>query len=130
MIFMTLFKYIRPERLDVIEKREIRFTQPAALNDPFELRPQFESLVGQAEVLATLNNVPVDLDPVIKQAYDMLPESYREFMSYDVAAKTIRALMATKQTREATSQGLRSFLTLMNDGASLISEKIYEVLNS
>ena len=47
---MTLFKYMRPERIDVVENLEIRFTQPDALNDPFELRPQFESLVAEADV--------------------------------------------------------------------------------
>src|SRR5438477_617377 len=30
---MTLFKYIRPERIDVIQNLEIRFTQPDAFNE-------------------------------------------------------------------------------------------------
>ena len=34
-----LFEYIRAERIDVIRNLEIRFTQPDALNDPFELQP-------------------------------------------------------------------------------------------
>lgn len=36
---MSLYKYISPERLDVIRNLRIRFTQPGAQNDPFELRP-------------------------------------------------------------------------------------------
>lgn len=31
-----LYKYLPPERLDVIKNLKIRFTQPSALNDPFE----------------------------------------------------------------------------------------------
>ena len=34
-IAMTLFKYTRPERIDVLQNLEIRFTQPGAR--PFEL---------------------------------------------------------------------------------------------
>src|SRR5215467_14012687 len=37
---MLLYKFLTPERLDVLEKGLIRFTQPAALNDPFESRPR------------------------------------------------------------------------------------------
>jgi len=36
---MVLYKYLQPSRLDVLEHRRIRFTQPANFNDPFEFRP-------------------------------------------------------------------------------------------
>ena len=36
---MILYKYLSPERLDVLENACIRFTQPDELNDPFESRP-------------------------------------------------------------------------------------------
>ena len=36
---MSLYKYIPPERLDIIRGLRIRFTQPGAQNDLFELRP-------------------------------------------------------------------------------------------
>jgi hypothetical protein len=36
---MILYKYLPPERLDVIKHRKIRFTQPGDFNDPFEFRP-------------------------------------------------------------------------------------------
>lgn len=36
---MVLYKYLQPERLDVIKHRKIRFTQPGDFNDPFEFRP-------------------------------------------------------------------------------------------
>ncbi len=38
---MIVYKYLRPDRIDVLEKCLIRFTQPAALNDPFETLPDF-----------------------------------------------------------------------------------------
>lgn len=36
---MIFYKYVIPERIDVLLNGMIRFTQPTALNDPFELRP-------------------------------------------------------------------------------------------
>jgi len=36
---LELFKYLKPERVDVLKNLKIRFTQAAALNDPFESFP-------------------------------------------------------------------------------------------
>jgi hypothetical protein len=38
---MSLFKYVPPERIDIIENGFVRFTQPCAFNDPFETFPCF-----------------------------------------------------------------------------------------
>jgi tetratricopeptide (TPR) repeat protein len=37
---MILYKYLPAERLDVLERAVIRFTQPVAFNDPFECDPR------------------------------------------------------------------------------------------
>ncbi|GAA4916794.1 DUF2971 domain-containing protein [Mucilaginibacter defluvii] len=39
---MILYKYLSPERIDVLNNLEIRFTQVEALNDPFEGNPNFK----------------------------------------------------------------------------------------
>lgn len=126
---MTLFKYIRPERIDVIENLVIRFTQPDALNDPFELRPHFDSLVAEADVLANLPETPVDLRPMVAQAYSMLSEEQRAVLPPDAAMQAIEDFMATDDAREATAQGLHLFLQLMRDGAAPIREAIYRAFN-
>ena len=41
---MIFYKYLPPERIDILQNRLIRFTQPNALNDPFEARPNFHAL--------------------------------------------------------------------------------------
>ena len=41
---MSYFKYLPPERIDVLINSTIRFTQPAALNDLFEFRPTIERI--------------------------------------------------------------------------------------
>lgn len=47
---MKLYKYVVPDRVDVLQNRSIRFTQPEYLNDPFELRPRVEQLLSNADV--------------------------------------------------------------------------------
>ena len=42
---MPVFKYLAPERIDVLENLKIRFTQASALNDPFESLPMIEKLI-------------------------------------------------------------------------------------
>jgi len=49
---MVLYKYLTPARLDVLERRVIRFTQPAAFNDPFEFKPCIESAASQDHLRA------------------------------------------------------------------------------
>lgn len=124
---MTLYKYVHPARIDVLENLEIRFTQPGALNDPFELRPHIDSLIEQADVLASMRDLPGDLRPMIKQAYEMLP-ALKE-VPLEFAVESIEEFMATEEAREATAEGLRIFLQLMGEGASPIRNAIYRALN-
>lgn len=41
---MVFYKYVSAERIDILQRRLIRFTQPYAMNDPFEGRPDFYEL--------------------------------------------------------------------------------------
>jgi len=38
---MLIYKYVVPDRIDILENGNIRFTQVDALNDPFESYPCF-----------------------------------------------------------------------------------------
>lgn len=124
---MALFKYIRPERIDVIENLEIRFTQPDALNDPFELHPPIDSIVAEADVLANLPESPVDLRPMVAQAYAMLPEP--KPIPFEFAMNAVEQFMATDEARQATADGVRIFLNMMRDGAAAIRDAIYRAFN-
>jgi len=46
----VLYKYLPPERIDVLESGKIRFTQPAVFNDPFESSPVFSDFVSREEM--------------------------------------------------------------------------------
>ena len=51
---MTLYKYLEPARIDVLENRKIRFSQINALNDPFEGKPYYARLASDERILAEL----------------------------------------------------------------------------
>src|SRR5271154_115746 len=44
---MPYYKYVMPERVDILENLRIRFTQVSALNDPFESFPAVRLPDGQ-----------------------------------------------------------------------------------
>ena len=52
----TLYKYIAPERTDVLESFRLRYSQAAALNDPFECLPSVDSDMD-AELDATSTRI-------------------------------------------------------------------------
>jgi hypothetical protein len=43
---MILYKYCSPERLDILQNCQVRFTQPNKFNDPFELLPSYTDKVS------------------------------------------------------------------------------------
>jgi hypothetical protein len=46
----VLYKYLPPERIDVLESGKIRFTQPAVFNDLFESSPAFSDFASREEM--------------------------------------------------------------------------------
>jgi hypothetical protein len=44
---LILYKYLPPERSDILKNRRIRFTQPGDFNDPFEFRPYIETAMEE-----------------------------------------------------------------------------------
>ncbi len=46
---MDFYKYVPAERIDILQNCLIRFTQPRALNDPFEGQPDFYALGSKKE---------------------------------------------------------------------------------
>lgn len=42
---MYLYKYVTSERMDILKNCKVRFTQPAFLNDPFELSPTLQEFL-------------------------------------------------------------------------------------
>lgn len=76
---MIVYKYLHPDRIDVLQNTLIRFTQPAALNDPFEgmsnlseIRRFFEQLtkgLGQGTDLIETDDDYVSTEQAITDTF-------------------------------------------------------------
>lgn len=71
---MKLFKYLHPDRIDVLENKSIRFSQPLAFNDPFEFKPVISDIVSGEFFQAYLEE---HLESIADEQLLKLPSSYR-----------------------------------------------------
>jgi len=61
---MRLFKYLHPDRVDVLAGKTISFSQPENLNDPFEMKPP----IDEPDFMAQVNEYSkVELNKLIDQ---------------------------------------------------------------
>ena len=128
---MKLYKYLRPDRIDVITNLELRFTQPGALNDPFELRPQFQSLISEAQLLAGLAQAPLDLGPRLREAYDMLPAAERGQIPFETAATLINTFLSTQEMRAMVSAtAVNLFREMAPELTQRFQEQLHAALNA
>lgn len=97
---MTLYKYLSFERVDVLRDREIRFTQAAALNDPFELKPYFESFFPDSELRRRLASHPIDVTQHVASAYQRLSAAQRAKMSPESFADQVCVIMRRPDFQE------------------------------
>ena len=51
---MIFYKYVSAERIDILQNRLIRFTQPNGMTDPFEARPYFYIPKAEQRILSDL----------------------------------------------------------------------------
>jgi len=126
---MDLYKYVVPDRIDVLTAGRIRFSQAIALNDPFELRPFFETLVPERQVLEGLSG-HFDLEPHLANAYAIAPREARARISYDDFRQLAYASLLTPDGQEAFVQTIAATLAVFRDVAPNLRDKMYETLST
>lgn len=77
---MPLFKYLHPDRTDVLLGRSIRFSSPAVLNDPFELNPHLASLASPEHMEAKITQLFSEL---VREELAKLPSEVRALVSVE-----------------------------------------------
>ena len=90
---MKLFKYVAEERITILEEGLIRFTQPQAFNDPFELKPQISSIASPLHLEEHLN---INFQAILREEYEKLPHQAKmvlPFPAYLQFAETKREEM-------------------------------------
>lgn len=81
----TLFKYLHPDRLDVLTQGFIRFTPPLNTNDIFEVRQTFDLFAGpKMKELFEIENQSIDIDELLNEqlVQSGLPFSLAEVKSF------------------------------------------------
>lgn len=53
---MLLYKYVPYERIDILKNNLIRFTQPAALDDPSEMRVQIKKMIDESTLTQMIDS--------------------------------------------------------------------------
>ena len=88
-----LYKYLAPDRIDVLQNRRIRFTPPGAFNDPFEFRPVLKTLGSDPELK---QQIDVELNKVadaelakIGPALSLVPKAQVDLLRANARAKML-----------------------------------------
>lgn len=119
-----LYKYFAPERSSFFEDWLIRFTQPGALNDPFEMRPHIAGFGTQAEELALAsdrweNHAKGKYDKLVKQRGHLM--SYKDFRAKIERFRSPMIQEAIAKSSEQNPKMARKFDEILNSGMGILS---------
>lgn len=67
-----LYKYLISDRIDILNNKLIRFTQPSALNDPFELKPIFDELFSEHQINEAIDPPFERIEDALRREYENL----------------------------------------------------------
>ena len=109
---MPLFKYLHPDRIDVLLGQSIRFSSPAVFNDPFELKPHLAALASPEHMEAHITRV--------------LPELVREELAK--LPQEVQALIPVEALHEILLRQLPEAKRNIQGMAELLMPKLQEVM--
>ena len=113
---MILYKYLTPERIDVLRNKCIRFTQPADFNDPFEFKPVISEIFTDAAV-----------GEYVEKNFDRIVEEELAKYGALIPAFAKNLLPAFIATQKSNFPAL--FKSISPEMVSIIKPKIFELLN-
>lgn len=101
---MALYKYLHTDRTDVLRNQCIRFSSPAVLNDPFELKPHLAGLATPEYAAAELHRA---LPRVLAEELAQLPAELRSLVPEEVLQAFLKTqLPAIQKSFGSTSSHL------------------------
>lgn len=101
---MPLFKYLHPDRTDVLLGQSIRFSSPAVLNDPFELKPHLAALASPEHMEAEMTRVFPEL---MREELAKLPSEVRALVSVEALQELfVRQLPQAKRNVQGMAEML------------------------
>lgn len=83
---MLLYKYVHPDRIDILQNFQLRFSSPAALNDPFEMKPSISALASSNEIIKQFHK---NLPELLSEEYSKLSPEMRAVLTPELFAAVI-----------------------------------------
>lgn len=77
---MKLYKYFHPDRIDVLRNGKIRFSQPGAFNDPYEMQMYIDKDLLSCDLTALMEQ---EFKDIIWKEYKKLPKNIKDKMSFN-----------------------------------------------
>ena len=93
---MPLYKYLHPDRTDVLRNQCIRFSSPAVLNDPFELKPHLAALATPEYAAAELRRA---MPRVLAEELAKVPAELRALIPGHVMETLLESQLPRFQTQ-------------------------------
>src|ERR1017187_6101916 len=91
---MPLFKYLPPDRIDVIERARIRFSPPQAFNDPFDMKPGFRGVASRERWDSHISEI---LPSTVEKVYSELPERSRQLLPLPILQALLKEQLSGLQ---------------------------------
>lgn len=119
---MPLFKYVTFKKIDVLENAHIRFTQPLAFNDPFELFPRFVGFAPEKDVEEFTQEYFSNGSEIEKMLEESWNKEIRKYEGLNIPFSLVENLM-----REKFDQVKPSAMTFLNDFMSMKGPQFREM---
>ncbi len=109
---MSLYKYVTYDRIDILKNEQIRFTQPLAFNDPFELFPFFQSIAPGKYIEEHIKTQMYDENEINKMLKDSWNNELRKYPGLNIPFSTIKDFMRGKfeQNKPMLNDMFRNFM--------------------
>ena len=117
---MKLYKYLHPDRVDVLRDARVRFTPPRSFNDPFEMLPHVRALAPRGEMLA---KIAKGLPAALEEKYRDLPDDIKKSCSLEEFSTHASSLLPG--TRKEIEEHLEEFAPKMQE---MFGKKFHETL--
>lgn len=133
---MALYKYVVPERIDILKNASLRFSQPAALNDPFEMKPHFEVLAEDQtikEVFYTNSELQQGFEIGCSMIEEVFTQLAHMFPDDDISQSALKKIkkelpppeLLKKEVQQNYPQIVEELLELMKNNMPLVKNVLF-----
>jgi len=106
---MRLFKYVRAERVDILENQQIAFTRPEEFNDALDTRPRVIPMTSKAIIKRKARDERLEVIKQMPPGFQALPRVKRRRIERELFKGSIRQI---QENADAIANKLRDDIYL------------------